>query len=156
MEAHASLLCGRGSNTHTLWIDPKKNARWPVCGHVTSFRPTGPPMSSNTGRAPTDDDADEEGAERAVRGGEAYQPAEQADKDPERTLAREETIWQLYLRYIVEGEVDTSLGKLKKWDETNARDCEQLRREQLQIDKEEAAAKAKEEQEAGGERRARL
>lgn len=118
----------------------------------SSFRPTGPTSGSTT-NAPTSED-EEEDEERAVRGGEAYAPSDTAKPDASATQAREETIWQLYLRWMLEGEVDGSLGNLKRWNETNARDCEQLRRDEEQSRREEEEAKKR--TKAGAERRARM
>ncbi|PWN43403.1 hypothetical protein IE81DRAFT_322473 [Ceraceosorus guamensis] len=182
MHQHASLLCGKGSRTKTLFIDPPKLKGWPKCGHVTCFRPSGPrlpnktgsPRNVITGKADNsgegsssdigegsvveEDDDDDDGAERAVRGGEAYEPKElpeeiargegadaDAASEPTELLGREDSIWQVFLKYALEGldTVDPALGDLRTWDETNARDCDALRREERLVRAKAAAEGAK-------------
>ncbi|CEH18295.1 hypothetical protein CBOM_04705 [Ceraceosorus bombacis] len=145
MHQHASLLCGKGSRTKTLFIDPPKLKGWPKCGHVTCFRPSGPRLPNKTGSP-------------RMRGGEAYEPKElpeevargegadaDAASEPMELLGREDSIWQVFLKYALEGlsTVDPALGDLRTWDETNARDCDALRREERLVRAKAAAERPK-------------
>lgn len=117
---HLSLFSHRNENIHSLWIDPPTlNPPWPKCGHVTSFAVSKRPKSGL--EASTDE---------TPPGSEAYEARPTADEAvaPEKRLTREETIFQLYLDFIVNGRVWTKAGRHKQWKISDQRNNVQLRR----------------------------
>lgn len=83
---------------HSLWIDPtKQSPPWPPCKHVNSLMKTR--TRPQTSSAPVD--------------GLAI-PAPRT----------EDTVWQVYLAYILTGSIDTSLGEYKCWGPEDERDLE--------------------------------
>lgn len=80
---------------------------------------------------------------RAIRGGELYEPsstADNIDKDQGRIrpLSREETIWPVYLNYILNGEI-SDVGEIRHWGAQDRRNHETLFRlyEQEKLEQEE-------------------
>jgi len=94
---------------HSLWIDPaKQNPPWPPCRHVESFLKTRtlPVVLSVAG------DSNNKSPDPA--------PA---------TKTREETIWKMYLAYILTGHIDTTAGEYKCWTPEDERDLDAERAE---------------------------
>lgn len=86
---------------HSLWIDPaKQNPPWPPCRHVESFVKTkvAPSVPGNSTAA-----------------NESLQPLP-------ATRSREETVWKLYLAYVLTGYIDTNVGVHKCWAPEDERD----------------------------------
>jgi hypothetical protein len=86
---------------HSLWIDPaKQNPPWPPCRHVESFVKT---------RAvpPTPNDS--------VAANESLQPLP-------ASKTREETIWKVYLAYVLTGYIDPTVGVYNCWAPEDERD----------------------------------
>ncbi|CAO1620031.1 unnamed protein product [Parajaminaea phylloscopi] len=157
MHQHLSLFSHKNQNMHSLWVDPPKNTPqpWPKCGHVTSLQP------SKSLDAATKTDESEE-----ATGAEGYSAHEAADDDtdlasdearardaidavprdsrklgpagssPSR-LTRQDTIFRLYLDFILTGAVWTHAGTHKLWtprderDNVKIRSDEDSRRQQL-------------------------
>lgn len=122
---HLSLFSHRNENMHSLWIDPPSlTPAWPKCGHVTSFQKTRVKRPSNGGGG---DDGD------APAGAEAYEPRP-SDREtittPQQRFTREETIFRLYLDFILTGNVWTHAGRHKQWRVVDERDNVQLRRDE--------------------------
>ncbi|CAO1615910.1 unnamed protein product [Sympodiomycopsis kandeliae] len=120
---HLSLFSHRNENIHSLWIDPPTlNPPWPKCGHVTSFAVSKRPKSSSQ--------ESEAGTDETPSGLEAYEPRPAADEavPSEKRLTREETIFRLYLDFIVNGQVWTTAGRHKRWTAADQRDNIDLRR----------------------------
>lgn len=149
MHQHLSLYSHRNGNIHSLWIDPPTNKPqpWPKCGHVTSLQP------SKTHGA-----ADADGEEQDETGAEGYSCHEVADENgadaeyetqfqavdagphdslgltpskpsPSR-LTRQDTIFQLYLDFVLHGNVWTHAGRHKLWRPSDERDRAKLRAEE--------------------------
>ncbi|SJX66590.1 uncharacterized protein SRS1_16812 [Sporisorium reilianum f. sp. reilianum] len=101
----------------SLWIDPPKK-NWPPCGHVNAFTKSKQPQLV------------------PVEHGEAY--TSQTDfedaisskpKPPRTTLSKEESIWKLFLDYILGREVDKSNAEYKVWTPQDERDVVREREE---------------------------
>lgn len=176
---HLSLFSHKRRNFHSLWIDPPKcEPPWPAMGHVTSFIPT--KRDRETAKA-TEMEVEMEkgtGLESAAEerpGGpatEAYEPTEvDGAASPSEgegatpvpapvlsSLTREETIFPLYLDYILHGNVpEAAPGREHRvWNEADERDRGELRRgweQATQLERE----KERKEQEQGREKnKARL
>lgn len=88
---------------HSLWIDPQKQSPpWPPCKHVNSFlktkvSPASPPATADSNIV---------------------------EVKPASALTREETIWPVYLAYILDGTIDQSLGEYKCWAPEDERDLD--------------------------------
>lgn len=104
----------------SLWIDPVKKG-WPRCGHVNAFT-----RSKEAELVP-------------VEHGEAY--TSQADfedaiskkpKPSRTTLSKEDSIWKLFLNYILGKQIDTSNAEYKVWTPQDERDVEKERREEAE------------------------
>lgn len=130
----AMLDCSQG-NVQSLRIDPRKEPDWPRCGHVNAFQP-------GNGAGMTDDDDDE----KAMRGGEAYQPTDlslsedHSGKISSRpgTKSREETIWPIFLAYILEDRMDNTIGRHKVWTSADECDRDSMRQQEIAAREEEA------------------
>ena len=139
----AMLDCSKG-NVQSLRIDPRKESDWPRCGHVNAFQP-------GNGAGMTDDDDDE----KAMRGGEAYQPSDlslsedHSGKTSSRpgTKTREETIWPIFLAYILEGRVVSSIGRHKVWTSADECDRDAMRQQEIEAREKEAREGPKRQQE---------
>ncbi|KAF8312703.1 hypothetical protein DL93DRAFT_2098175 [Clavulina sp. PMI_390] len=84
---HAALFSNGDGRKASLWINPAtQSPPWPTCGHVKSF------VASKATKA-------------------AASPA----AHPNTLLTRAETIWTLYRDYIVQGEVDRTVGTYRVW-----------------------------------------
>lgn len=151
MKQMISLFSLEKHNFNSLWIDPAKVAQprggpWPKCGHVTSFAPS---KKKNRSRAVEEEHQSSSGAEGyeaqeqqdSPPSGptEAYQPSESssASSASSKALTREETIFRLYLDYILHGNVldAAQFGKAithKRWTEKDERDGLALRRQEEQ------------------------
>ena len=93
---------------HSLWIDPaSQNPPWPPCKHVESFVKT---------RALPIASLDSSDSEKSL------------EPSPGATT-REETIWKVYLAYILTGYIDTTLGDYKCWAPEDERDLDAERAE---------------------------
>jgi predicted alpha/beta hydrolase len=138
---HLSLFSHKRKNFHSLWIDPPKcEPPWPAMGHVTSFIPTR--KDSSAAQASETETGAETGAEERPGGPatEAYEPTETdvaaASPSPvpssslSSPLTREETIFPLYLDYILHGTVpEAAPGREHRvWTVADERDRGELRR----------------------------
>ncbi|KAJ1018598.1 hypothetical protein NDA16_004880 [Ustilago loliicola] len=124
MEKYLGMFDHSDGLKQILWIDPIKKG-WPSCGHVNAFT-----KSKQAELVPAEH-------------GEAYTSQDDFEnaisskpKPPRNTLGKEETIWKLFLDYILGNTVDTSQAEYKVWRPQDERD---IVREQ----KEEAESRAK-------------
>lgn len=125
MEKYLTLVCHPNSDVKSLWIDPSKETPiWPKCGHVNSFSPSGIQEEVNE-----ESSISKGKGKAAIRGGELYEPSSNQQgnekEDEEIELTREETIWKVYLAYILNGEV-IDVGEMRKWGAEHRRNHETL------------------------------
>lgn len=109
----------------SLWIDPVKKG-WPSCGHVNAFT-----KSKQAELVPVEHE------EAYTSQGDFENAISSKPKPPRNTLSKEQSIWKLFLDYILGNKVDTSQAEYKVWTPQDERD---VAREQ----KEEAEARDKE------------
>ncbi|KAK0525230.1 hypothetical protein OC835_005680 [Tilletia horrida] len=139
MEQQSRMLNVWEGKVQTLWINPAAHKpRWPVCGHVDFFIPSKPvaaaieqeqqqsedASSSAAGPSPSADNTQAYAAE-VQDGSDASSPSPSstaASSTPTRPLRRDETIWQVLLRYIVDGTVDPAVGEYRRLTGADARD----------------------------------
>lgn len=161
---HLSLFSHKRRNFHSLWIDPPKcSPPWPAMGHVTSFIPTRKVREAAQATHTEVDAETEVGAEERPGGPatEAYEPVETditaasssslpVSPSSSSPLTREETIFPLYLEYILHGTVpEAAPGREHRvWKVEDERDRGELRRQWEQASKlEREREKEREEQE---------
>ncbi|ETS61496.1 hypothetical protein PaG_04243 [Moesziomyces aphidis] len=117
MEKYLGMFDHSDGLKQSLWIDPVKKG-WPSCGHVNAFTKSKEPKLV------------------PVEHGEAYtsqkdfEDAISSQPKPSRaSLSKEETIWKLFLDYILGNPVDTSHAEYKVWTRQDEREIEKERRE---------------------------
>ncbi|GAC71113.1 FOG: Reverse transcriptase [Moesziomyces antarcticus T-34] len=117
MEKYLGMFDHSDGLKQSLWIDPVKKG-WPSCGHVNAFTKSKEPKLV------------------PVEHGEAYtsqkdfEDAISSQPKPSRpSLSKEETIWRLFLDYILGNPVDTSHAEYKVWTRQDEREIEKERRE---------------------------
>ncbi|KAI0061286.1 alpha/beta-hydrolase [Artomyces pyxidatus] len=94
LERHLGLFSHVDGLKTSLYINPSThNPPWPPCGHVNSFQHA----TKRTPHAPL--------ATGATPNAGSVQSG--------RTRA--ETIWRVYLRWILDGEVDANAGEVRRW-----------------------------------------
>lgn len=123
---HLSLFSHRNHNMHSLWVDPpSQEPAWPKCGHVTSF-------ARSKREKPGKGEAASSDADGPPSGSEAYEPRSSQEEgvSPQKRLTREETIFRLYLDFILHGTVWTQAGRHKQWAPADQRDNVRLRRDE--------------------------
>lgn len=158
MEQQLNMLDHSSRNVHSLWVDPPRNdPPWPKCGHVTSFSPSSKKnrIASQLTRSDVDgaqgaDVAHESGAEGYEAHEEAVHAEEQKEEAaqggakkshaPQSKFTREETIFALYLDYILHGRIwgvdggpaEQGLGGIahKAWTVEDERDGIAMRRQE--------------------------
>lgn len=158
MHQHLSLFSHKNNNIHSLWVDPPRNKPqpWPKCGHVTSLQPskTSADISnededgdgSATGAEgysahEASDDVDDERTPTAAADVEAAvdavphddsanQPQGSGVSPPQSRLTRQETIFELFLDFVLHGNVWTHAGEHKLWHVSDERDRVKLREEE--------------------------
>ena len=120
MEKYLGMFDHSDGLKQSLWIDPIKKG-WPRCGHVNAFT-----KSKEAELVP-------------VEHGEAYTSQDDFEnaisnkpKPQRNTLSKEESIWKLFLDYILGNEVDTSQAEYKVWTPQGERDVEREQREEAE------------------------
>ncbi|PWZ00408.1 hypothetical protein BCV70DRAFT_95014 [Testicularia cyperi] len=113
MEKYMGMLDHSEGLKRSLWIDPSKKG-WPKCGHVNAFT-----KSREADLLP-------------VEHGEGYASKQEFENaisshpsPPRPSLGKEETIWKLFLDYILGNEVDSRHAELRTWTPQDERDIEQ-------------------------------
>ncbi|TKY86856.1 hypothetical protein EX895_004144 [Sporisorium graminicola] len=117
MEKYLGMFDHSDRLKQSLWIDPSKK-NWPPCGHVNAFT-----KSKRPALVP-------------VEHGEAYTSQKDFEnaistkpRPPRSTLTKEESIWKLFLDYVLGREVDKSNAEYKIWTPQDERDVMREREE---------------------------
>lgn len=124
MEKYLGMFDHSDGLKQSLWIDPVKKG-WPACGHVNAFT-----KSKQAQLVPV------EHGEAYTSQGDFEDAISSKPRPPRNSLSKEESIWKLFLDYIMGNKVDTSQAEYKVWTPQDERD---VVREQ----KEEAESRAK-------------
>ena len=118
MERYLDMFDHSDGLKQSLWIDPVKKG-WPACGHVNAFT-----KSKQAKLVP-------------VEHGEAYTSQDDFEdaisskpRPPRNSLSKEESIWKLFLEYIMGNKVDTSQAEYKVWTPQDERDVVREQREE--------------------------
>ncbi|KAK0563050.1 hypothetical protein OC861_005008 [Tilletia horrida] len=135
MIQQSTMLNVESGNVQTFWINPKaQKPRFPQCGHVDLFSPSKPVPAALKQPAAGADASNTPESDAASSNSEAYKPlTEEGDEGQESAeaispLTREQTIWQVLLRYIVEGTVDPKIGEYRRLTAADARDIQKERK----------------------------
>lgn len=120
MEKYLGMMDHSDGLKRSLWIDPAKKG-WPKCGHVNAFTKSKQaellPVEHGEGYA----------AHNEFEDAIANKPA-----PPRSSLTKEQSIWKLFLDYIMGREVDTADSEHKLWRPEDERDTEREQREERQ------------------------
>lgn len=120
MEKYLGMFDHSDRLKQSLWIDPiKKN--WPACGHVNAFT-----KSKQAKLVPV------EHGEAYTSQGDFEDAISKHPKPPRSTLTKEESIWKLFLDYILGNEFDKANAEYKVWTPQDERDVMRERKEDAQ------------------------